>query len=313
MKKLNFFKVVGLFLLILAAVLVVGCKKDPIYDSQYTITATSVGPGGTVSPSSLEVAKGKNASVSLIPDSGYSVDVLKVDDEIEPVPTNLIYTFSEVVAKHNLVVTWKKNVVAILHNIVVLPTTGGTVTSNLSQVGDGLGAVLTFNADPGFKPDSVIINDKSFPLTGNTYALSNITSDINVKGVFGKTNLWYLIKGPWKEVKWEERVVNTTYWYNQVVPRVDIYVFTDQVVKGQYQFQEYFANNQLVGNGPYILKQDSLIIGPDSNGNFGLRNKIISLTDDTLVIKLYGRYFDPNEGGYVPSKDKEDLYTYIHP
>lgn len=185
MKKFKIFKVVGLFLfLALAMVLIVRCEKDPVLDSTYIIKATSVGIGGTVSPSTIEVAKGENATVSLKPDSGYDVDVVKVDGNIKPVPTNLKYIFSEVVADHNMEVTWKK---IFIVNVSV--STGGSANSlGEKKVTEGDNLDITFNPNMGYKASSVIVNDVSSPLTSNVYSLKNISADTKVVGVFEMSN-----------------------------------------------------------------------------------------------------------------------------
>lgn len=310
MKKFKIRKVVGLFLfLALAMVLIVRCEKDPVLDSTYIIKATSVGIGGTVSPSTIEVANGENAAVALKPDSGYDVDVVKVDGNIKPVPTNLIYNFSGVVANHNMEVTWKKKVVVVMHKVEILLTTGGSVSSSLTQVADGLGIDFTFTSDSGFKPDSVVVNGKSYSLTGNTYSLTNVTTDLKVKGVFAKTNLWYLIQNHWIIFKLEARQVGTLDWYNQTLGNPEFNF--ELAFYSQYKYEAYNENGQLVGKGPYSFTADSLILGQPM-GQFllgGIRNKVILLNNDSLIVQRTNKFYNQN-GQYVPSQNIEFKTTY---
>jgi len=90
MKNLILFLILGTFL-----VSCDGC--DPINPpippvtviKQFTIT-TVCGLNGTINPSSLIVDSTKDATLTLIPDEGYMVDVLKVDGKVVPSTTNLV-------------------------------------------------------------------------------------------------------------------------------------------------------------------------------------------------------------------------------
>ena len=90
MKNLILFLILGTFL-----VSCDGC--DPINPpippvtviKQFTIT-TVCGLNGTINPSSLVVDSTKDATLTLIPDAGYIVDVLKVDGKVVPSTTSLV-------------------------------------------------------------------------------------------------------------------------------------------------------------------------------------------------------------------------------
>lgn len=190
--------------------------------------------------------------------------------------------------------------------VEVLPCEGGSV-GPYSTISVTSGSNLNFTLTPefGFKPDSIIVNGLSIPLTGNTFSLTNITSDTKIKGVFVKIQSWYLIQKPWKWFKWEVRTVNTVDWWNQILPRDIIYIFTDQ-----YKFQK-FVPPELVGDGLYILKQDSLIIGPNAQTlKDGVRNKIILLTADTLKLVHISKFYE--SGRPVPELNMEVQETYVH-
>ena len=303
-KSVNVFKKLGLFLfLVLAVVLISRCVKDPTYDSKYTITATSVGVGGTVSPSYIEVAKGESAAVSLKPDSGYDVDVVKVDGNIEPVPTNLIYKFSEVVANHNMEVTWKKIVVVVMHKVEILPTTGGSVSSSLTQVADGLGVDFTFTSEAGFKPDSIVINGKSYPLTGNTYHQSNVTTDLQVKVTWKRTMQGILMQHTWGDALLYKRDFGTTEWI-PAQTHAYIYTFDEKNCKK-------FLDGVLIGESPYMFKGDSLIWGTTPLGNDGTRTKINTLNDETWDWTILSKYYQGPGDPALPDTEYREVYKAI--
>jgi len=304
-KSVNVFKW-GLFLfLVLAVMLISRCVKDPTYDSTYTITATSVGIGGIVSPSTLQVAKGESASVTLKPDSGYDVDVVKVDGNIEPIPTNLIYTFTEVIAKHELVVTFKKAVV-VTHNVEVLPTTGGSVTpSGITQIADGLGINFTFTPDHGFAPDSIVVNGKSFPLTGNTYTLSSITSDTKVQVVFKKTLSWYLMQVTWKQDSIAIRRSDGLTWDHYLLwgkagehQNTISYLPTGRIAA--------YVDGKYVGDSTWKIDET---VKPATLNVGGFVYNIDKLDSKNLILSNYSvPTYNPNDGTW--SNDGADIWTY---
>jgi hypothetical protein len=308
MKRIVFFLVIPL------VAGFVSCKKEDAPVIKYIIETIS-GSGGTVNPlGKIEVIQGDSLAVTLKPDSGYDVDVVKVDGNIEPIPTNLIYNFSEVIANHKLEVTFKKTVVDVKYNVDVTFGSGGTVSPNGSlQISNGLGVNFTFTPDPGFAPDSIVVNGKSSPLTGNTYTLSNITEDTKVQVVFTKTNLWYLIQGPWKMSKLEERNIGTIDWYNQTFS-YEKTLFVLMTYDAQYKYKVINPQGgNVVGDGPYTITADSLIWGQPM-GQYradGIRNKIILLNDNILELKYVSKFYDQN-GTYVPSRNIEFQATYIH-
>src|SRR5674476_1520321 len=120
MKKFKILKVIGLFLLLsLAAVLIVRCEKEPliVIPTQYAIDA-STGPHGTFIPKvgQILVEKGKDQALTPKPDDGYEVESLIVDgDDVTKKLVNNTYPFTEVVSNHTAYATFKK-IVVIMHN-----------------------------------------------------------------------------------------------------------------------------------------------------------------------------------------------------
>ena len=284
----------------------VGCKKEPIVP-EYTIETIS-GSGGTLLPfvGKIEVTHGDSLTITPKPDNGYEVDFMKVDGNIITVPISLSYTFKNVISDHLFEVTYKKvvpNVKMVTVETSVGP--GGTINPlGITQVDSGGSLAIVLTPDPGFAPDSVILNGISHPYTENIYDLFNITADTKVKVVFGKTNLWYLIQGHWIISKIEARQVNTVDWYNQTLGNPEFNF--DLAFNSQYNYYDYNEKGELVGNGPYTLTTDSLILGQQM-GQFrsgGIRNKIILLNGDTLEVRRTNDFYD-QYGNYVPSRNIE--------
>lgn len=184
---------------------------------------------------------------------------------------------------------------------------GGTVTPTLTEVNKGASITISTKPQPGFAEDSIIVGLKSFPLTQNSYTFNDVSSDLKIGVKFKKTNLWYLIKDQWLQYSCDGRLANTTgNWIPYDNFHKQKYIFDEN-----YKYKLYLDDNPTaIGNGPYILKEDSLIIGPDFRGNGGTRNKIISIGDSTLVLEYLSVYIDQN--GVDPSKNMKILCKFKH-
>lgn len=234
MKKFKILKVVGLFLLLaLALLLLVRCENEPIdppvVPVKHTVEAVVAGVGGSINPSGkIEVVSGSN-----------------------------------------------KN--------------------------------FTFTPNAGFKADFIIVNGVNSPLTSNTYSLLNITNDYKIEVTFKKTLLGLLIQKPWKCISFQMRFGGPV-WET----RTDEGVGSGTYIFGKdYRYQHFDIKNILTGDGSYILKGDSLIVGSNPQGNDGLRYKIVILDEDTLKIKDVAEYY-PSPGDPLDIPASESQYTYTH-
>lgn len=211
--------------------------------------------------------------------------------------------------------------VVIKYTLEASASVGGTISpSGKIEVLKGTSQTFTLTPNAGFRADSIsIINaygsGKTVAVTNNTYTLLNITGNYIVKAVFIDTqlelNFQLLTQKLWKNTIFQARRIGTTDWYTQSVEGSG----TGTWIFDKNYFFDHFAHNDNVptGGGHYVLKQDSLIIGstyPD-DGRSGLRFKILTLSENTLLIRRQGHYYDPN--GPDPTKDIEEQYTYIHP
>jgi hypothetical protein len=91
-----------------------GCQaslSDTVAIDTHTIVATAGANGSISPPGSVSVPCGTNATFTLTPDPGYSVDQLVVDGgNVSPAPS---YTFTSVTANHTIHVTFKPEVLAV--------------------------------------------------------------------------------------------------------------------------------------------------------------------------------------------------------
>jgi hypothetical protein len=157
--------------------------------NQYTITATA-GENGKIGPSgSVTVNEGDNSVFFMIPNSGYAVDQIMVDDE--PVDANLIYMFENVTSGHAIHVTFKEvPEPPVIHVITVTSNDGGEVAP-FGKISVYEGTSLTFKMTPkdGYYLSDFKVNGTSMDIEPDdegvgTYTLSNITANYAIAVVF---------------------------------------------------------------------------------------------------------------------------------
>ena len=282
---------------------------DPIVDPtvvvKCAVEATS-GLGGIITPSGvITVNKGSSITFAISSDLGFKADSISIDGVSSPLISDT-YSITNIIKDTTIVEVSFRKVEVETFSVEVIAGTGGAVTpSGIISVIKGASLSLNITADFGHEADFVVVNGVSHPLTSSTYALNNITSNLKIEVMFKKTYIWYLIQGSFKELSCEARTVNTTGDWISFPVDSRKYFFDDHG-----RFKLFSEGGTLVGDGPYILEEDSLIIGPDPNGNGGIRNKIIILNGDSMVLRSVGLYYGPN--GYDPSKNMDEIRKYKH-
>lgn len=145
----------------------------------------SAGENGSASPSGIQrVQENESLTVVFTPSEGYTYDSVLVDGE-EGTLTNGTYVFSNVLADHEISVTFKRIVITIS----IDPTEGGSVEASSEApyyYGDPL--TLTFTPDVWYGLKSVTVNgvDVTAQLTDSKYVFSALTEDQTVSAVFEK-------------------------------------------------------------------------------------------------------------------------------
>ena len=113
-----------------------------------------------------------------------------------------------------------------------------------------------------------------------------------------------LMQNPWKVFNSYWRDIGTTPWIAILDTFMDTYVFN------KTRYSKYNKEGKLIGDGIYILKPDSLILGPNPQGGDGIRYKI-TINKDTMNLVSRVKYYT-GTGVRLPSKDVEKLLTLIH-
>lgn len=156
-----------------------GHSITPVFKlASHTITATA-GENGMIDPEGESVvAHGEDVVYTIIPNKGYMIASLQVDDvEVEIANS---YTFSNVTESHTIKVTFK-----LMTYTVTATVTGGegTVTpEGVTTVNHGESLTYQISAATDYEIESVTVNGNARPID-KTYTFSNITrnSTIEVK------------------------------------------------------------------------------------------------------------------------------------
>lgn len=145
----------------------------------------SAGENGSANPSGIQrVQENESLTVVFTPSEGYTYDFVLVDGE-EGTLTNGTYVFSNVLADHEISVTFKRIVITVS----IDPTEGGSVEASSEApyyYGDPL--TLTFTPDVWYGLKSVTVNgvDVTAQLTDSKYVFFALTEDQTVSAVFEK-------------------------------------------------------------------------------------------------------------------------------
>ncbi|MBP0723653.1 hypothetical protein J5Y03_00460, partial [Bacillus sp. RG28] len=148
----------------------------------HTITATA-GSNGTISPSgNVSVNHGTDQTFTIMPNSGYEIDTLKVDG-VDAKTTNNTYKFTNVTINHTINVTFKK----IVHTITATAGSNGTISPSGSvSVNHGTDQTFTITTNSGYEIDTLKVDDVDTKVTNNTYTFTNITSNHTINVTFKK-------------------------------------------------------------------------------------------------------------------------------
>ncbi|MEI6143845.1 MAG: hypothetical protein WCP85_31490 [Mariniphaga sp.] len=144
------------------------------------------------------------------------------------------------------------------------------------QVISGSPVDLSWKLQIGFEGKSISVNGIIIPLKSTEYHISAVNSNINIEIITSITPLGILIRQSWNVFSDKMRNTGETTWSNTTNPRTGYYQFFET---SKYK---HFTNDGLVGDGPFILKSDSLIIGNAPNGSGGIRY-IINQFDETRI------------------------------
>ena len=145
--------------------------------NEYAVTSQPA-QNGQISPlGDSVVICGESITYDIIPDEGYYLDVLFVDDE-RVAPTSS-YTFDNVVENHTI-----RALFSILeYRITASSNEGGTVSLESSIVEYGSDVAVSITPDECHHLDSLIVDGVSVALS-NSYLFANVTDNHDLRAVF---------------------------------------------------------------------------------------------------------------------------------
>lgn len=151
--------------------------------SSYTITA-SAGENGTITPQGNIVANhGTDSTFNFMPEEGYEIDKLFIDDIETPVSGNS-YTFNSINQNHKIHVTFKSAFV----NINATTDGNGSIDpEGITTIPQGENQTFTFSPNEYYEVDKILIDDEVTDVEGNTYTFSNLQKDATIHVTFKDT------------------------------------------------------------------------------------------------------------------------------
>ena len=201
--------------------------------------------------------------------------------------------------------------IAVKYSITLFAGANGKVTAQ-SDVTSGGSFEVKIIPDLGFTSDSIKINGLSFPLNGSTTytVLNNITPPV-VYVSFKQDTKWALSQHSWYTEKEQNRLVNTTTWYDGYP--------SDGILINKYEFYQSGNDFKIKTSWPYrgtpvyeyvcTVKNDSIIFGTKLDGSMGRRMKMLQLDSQHLVLSELIEAHDSN-GNRVTEKDIEAKYFF---
>ena len=137
------------------------------------ITVSGTGNGKVVA-STFSPITGKDASITVVPETGYSVGVFKVDGVETELPVNNVYKFTSIAQDHTVEVEFT----LIALNITVTAADGITVTKDKETVLYGDDVTFTATVEEGYKFIGARLNGEEIEFTENAYTVTNATEDL---------------------------------------------------------------------------------------------------------------------------------------
>lgn len=148
--------------------------------AQFTIMS-SAGPNGSISPGSIMVDSGANATFTITADPGFHVADVLVDGISVGALTS--FTFTNVTSNRTISASFAMDVIA---SFTVTPTAGvnGSINPATPQtVAAGNDAPFMIHADPGFHIADVLVDGVSVGAVGS-YTFTNVQADHTISASF---------------------------------------------------------------------------------------------------------------------------------
>ena len=142
--------------------------------------------GGKVTQDKSKALVGEVITYTAIPDEGYSVKGIKVNNEIKTVDSNNQVKVS--MPEGGLTAEGLFEVIPpTLYDVNIIESVGGTLTASLMKAEVGEEITFTLKADEGYEVTGLLINDESVTLTAdNTYTTTMVEGGLKAQGQFSE-------------------------------------------------------------------------------------------------------------------------------
>lgn len=169
-------------------------KKTQTSDLEdfYTVFV-SCGEGGSVSPAgALTVAAGGSQTITIMPDPGYKISDIRVDNVSSGKGfTGTAYTLFNVTKDQNVFVSFEKGSggsSVLTHDVIATSTVNGRVSpEGTTKVADGKNASFTFVPNAGYKLSYVTVDGVDVPaqyIVNNQYVFTDVRENHSLHAVF---------------------------------------------------------------------------------------------------------------------------------
>ena len=149
-----------------------------------TITAE----GYTIEQMKVYVQEGESITFVFTPDMDYEISNVKVDARDVTIVNNT-FTFSNVTAAHNIVVTFtiKEHQTTTLYTVKPYAGSNGTISPSVEQsLEAGKSVTFTFTPDAGYEINYVMVDNVDVAVTDGKYTISNISKNHTIEVYFKK-------------------------------------------------------------------------------------------------------------------------------
>jgi len=163
------------------------CTVSASFQLTHTVTATA-GPGGTISPGTVDVADGNTATFQVTPNAGFSI--ASVSGCNGTLGQNGVYTTGVITANCFVNANFQQNT-PTTYVVSTSAGPGGTIAPTSRVVNDGTTTTFTVTPDVNFAIQSVTGCQGS--LDANTYTTGPITGDCTVVASFIPATVSYTV------------------------------------------------------------------------------------------------------------------------
>jgi hypothetical protein len=189
---------------------------------------------------------------------------------------------------------------------------GGVISpSGKTEVDSGSDLNFKLSPNPGFKSDSIVINNISFPLSGTIYYnIPKINTNYIVKAIFKKTISWYLMNGEWKLDSTLIHELNGT-WTHYAIWGVSGETQQTITFLSNGSTSEYW-DGKFVGDGPWSIDETKnppiLHRGMTASVPEGDMSIIEKLDGESLIL---AKYNVPYVGDPTLKGDYKYIYSHV--